>query len=82
MPRPQNSIVLFGYSYDMTALECRVLSLICEGMSNLEIEQQLNLKQSTVLYMIAKLFKKTGCKNRTALACLCLKSILNIERYQ
>lgn len=47
--------------------EARVLALLLEGSSNLQIAARLGLSPRTVESHISAMFEKTGCRNRSQL---------------
>lgn len=48
--------------------EFQVTELLCEGRSNPDIGKALGLSPGTVKEYLARVFKKAGVSNRTALA--------------
>lgn len=50
----------------LTARECDVLLLVCEGHDGVEMSRILNLSQNTVRNHLASLFKKIGVNRRSA----------------
>lgn len=53
---------------DFTKRERQVLDLLLKGRSNREIARSLKIKERTVKSYVAKLMRKMGVKNRTALS--------------
>ena len=53
--------------------EIQVLELICEGMSNEEVAEELFISERTVIGHKSKLIAKTGCRNTVQTCFLCLK---------
>ena len=53
---------------DFTQRELEMLRFICQGMTNAEIADRLNLRPGTVKNMVSLLLSKTGCISRTQLA--------------
>lgn len=53
---------------DFTQREMEILRFVCQGMTNAEIADRLNLRPGTVKNMISLLFSKTGCISRAQLA--------------
>jgi DNA-binding CsgD family transcriptional regulator len=47
-----------------TKKELTILTLVAEGLSNIEIAEKLQLSERTVASHIQNLFIKTGCKSR------------------
>jgi DNA-binding CsgD family transcriptional regulator len=50
----------------LTARECEVLLLVCEGRGGAEMSRILNLSQNTVRNHLASLFRKIGVNRRSA----------------
>jgi DNA-binding CsgD family transcriptional regulator len=50
----------------LSAREREVLGMICEGLSDVQMSQMLNLSENTVRNHIASLYRKIGVKRRTA----------------
>jgi DNA-binding NarL/FixJ family response regulator len=67
LPNRKSNIKLSGR-------ETEVLELICKGLSNFEISQQLGLSQRTVDGHKARLFEKTGAKNAPSLVMFAVKN--------
>lgn len=63
-------------SYQLTEREVEVLTLIVEGLNNLDIAERLYLSRSTVKYHISSLFIKLGVTNRSEAISLALKNNL------
>jgi DNA-binding NarL/FixJ family response regulator len=59
-----------------TKREIEVLALICEGMSNDEIAEELFISERTVIGHKSKLLAKTGCKNSVQLVAHAMKNKL------
>ena len=57
--------------------ERRVIFYAAEGLSNKEIARELNITEGTTKVHLYRIFRKTGAKNRTALAKLSLQSSSN-----
>ena len=57
----------------ITKREKEILNYICEGHSNVEISNILNISERTVEGHRANLIKKTGCKNSACLAIFAIK---------
>lgn len=53
---------------DFTQRELEMLRFICQGMTNAEIADRLNLRPGTVKNMVSLLLSKTGCISRAQLA--------------
>lgn len=52
----------------------RVFSLLGQAMTNKEIARTLNISDSTVKCHVTQLFRILGCRNRTQLALLSLRT--------
>lgn len=52
----------------LTARECDVLRLMCRGMTNKEIAQELCVTLKTVEYHVTNILSKLGAANRTEAA--------------
>ena len=48
----------------LTRRECEVAALICQGMSNAEIAENLCISEATVKKHISNIFEKLGCSRR------------------
>ena len=53
---------------EFTQRELEMLRFICQGMTNAEIADRLNLRPGTVKNMVSLLLSKTGCISRAQLA--------------
>ena len=53
---------------EFNARELEVLGYVCQGMTNAEIADRVNLRPGTVKNMISLLLSKTGCISRAQLA--------------
>ncbi|MEE4196909.1 MAG: response regulator [Bacteroidales bacterium] len=58
---------------EFTKREREILNLICEGFSNTEIGEKLNISERTVEGHRANLLNKTSCKNSVCLAIYAVK---------
>ena len=56
-----------AYPDGLTAREAEVLTLIAEGLSNLEIRERLFVSEATVKTHINSIFSKTGARDRAQL---------------
>lgn len=54
--------------------ELRVVELVCEGLTNPQIAEQLYLSRRTVQSHLYSIFKKLGVKSRTELATLAVRA--------
>jgi len=59
-----------------TKRELEVLELICEGLSNEEVAEELFISERTVIGHKSKLIAKTGCRNTVQLVSYALKNKL------
>lgn len=55
---------------DLTAREREVLQLVAQGLSNVQVGQQLSISRSTVKFHLASIFSKLGVTNRPELIAL------------
>ena len=53
---------------DFTQRELEMVRFVCQGMTNAEIADRLNLRPGTVKNMVSLLLSKTGCISRAQLA--------------
>jgi DNA-binding NarL/FixJ family response regulator len=60
--------------FEFTDRELEVLKLLCNGLSNAEIAEQLNLSIKTIETHRSKLLLKTGIKNSISLVLFALKN--------
>jgi DNA-binding NarL/FixJ family response regulator len=60
--------------FEFTERELEVLKLLCNGLSNAEIAEQLNLSIKTIETHRSKLLLKTGIKNSISLVLFALKN--------
>ncbi len=63
-----------GNEIEFTKRELEVLKLLCNGLSNAEIAEQLNLSVKTIETHRSKLLLKTGIKNSISLVLFALKN--------
>ncbi len=59
--------------FDLTDREREVLALLVQGLSNLEISNQLSISMATVKYHLTNIFTKLGAKNRVEAATIALE---------
>jgi NarL family two-component system response regulator LiaR len=59
--------------FDLTKREREVLALLVDGLTNLEISQQLSIGMATVKYHLTNIFSKLGAKNRVEAATIALE---------
>ena len=62
-----------GVGFDLTVREREVLALLVDGLSNLEIAEQLSIGMATVKYHLTNIFTKLGAKNRVEAATIALE---------
>lgn len=60
---------------DLTPREAEVLDLICQGLDNKRIAQELGVAVSTVKTHVHALLSKTGARTRTGIAAVTLRRI-------
>ena len=58
----------------LTQRERQIVRLVCEGLSNKEVGQRLNITDGTIKVHLHKVFEKLRVSNRTALVAVCLSS--------
>ena len=66
----------FKPGHDLTEREFEVLTLLSEGMTNLEIARRVGISESTARFHIGNLFMKLGCSNRTEAVRIALRNNL------
>ncbi len=59
---------------DLTDRELEIVSLICQGLSNQEISEQLFLSKRTVEKHRANILEKTNCRNTASLVMYAIKN--------
>jgi NarL family two-component system response regulator LiaR len=59
--------------FDLTDREREILALLVEGLTNLEISDQLSISKATVKYHLTNIFTKLGAKNRVEAATIALE---------
>jgi DNA-binding NarL/FixJ family response regulator len=57
-----------GGAAKLTAREQQIVSLVGDGLSNLEIAEQLALTESTIKHYMTRILQKLGLRNRTEAA--------------
>jgi len=62
-----------GVGFDLTTREREVLALLVDGLSNLEISEQLSIGLATTKYHLTNIFTKLGAKNRVEAATIALE---------
>jgi DNA-binding NarL/FixJ family response regulator len=58
----------------LTAREHQVALLVCDGLTNKQLGQQLDLTEGTVKVHLHKIYRKLGVRNRAALSALAMAS--------
>jgi DNA-binding NarL/FixJ family response regulator len=58
----------------LTSRERQIALLVCEGLSNRQLGQQLNLTEGTVKVHLHKIYRKLGVRNRAALSAMAVTS--------
>jgi two-component system nitrate/nitrite response regulator NarL len=58
----------------LTQRERQIVRLVCEGLSNKEVGQRLNITDGTIKVHLHKIFEKLRVSNRTALVAVYLSS--------
>jgi two-component system nitrate/nitrite response regulator NarL len=58
----------------LTAREHEIALLVCDGLSNRQLGQQLNITEGTVKVHLHKIYRKLGVRNRAALSALAMAS--------
>jgi DNA-binding NarL/FixJ family response regulator len=66
VPTTRRSSIMNG-NISLTSDERAVLELLCQGLTNKEMAQQLNYSVRRVEQHLTSMFRKTGCTNRTEL---------------
>ncbi len=72
----ENKIITPEQQIKLTGREAEVLELICNGLSNDEIADKLNISPLTVKSHRTNLFTKTGCGNAASLVMFAIKNKL------
>ena len=63
----------------LTARERQIALLVCEGLSNKQLGEQLNLTEGTVKVHLHKIYRKLGLRNRAALSALVAASRASLK---
>jgi DNA-binding CsgD family transcriptional regulator len=58
----------------LTPREQEVASLVITGLSNKQVGRELDLEEGTVKAHLSNIYRKTGVKNRTALAAMIIRA--------
>ena len=64
----ETSLAKFVEKHEISKRECEVVRLICRGLSNQEISEELYISLQTVKDHTHRIFVKTGVKNRVQLS--------------
>ena len=56
--------------FSLTAVECRVVALLLQGMSPRQIAPKLNSTPASIRFYLKSIFGKTGVKRQADLVCL------------
>jgi DNA-binding CsgD family transcriptional regulator len=64
----ESSLAAFVKKHEISRRECEVVRLICRGLSNQEISEELYISLQTVKDHTHRIFVKTGVKNRVQLS--------------
>lgn len=67
---------VFNQKVDLTEREISILSLICEGMTNAQIAEEINLSQRTIEGYRLKMLNKLEVKNTAGLVAYAIKNYL------
>jgi len=57
----------FMKEYNLSSREWEIIELVCDGLTNKEIEEKIFSSLATVKDYLHKIFRKTGVKNRVQL---------------
>lgn len=69
----KNNKQLIDNNFELTRREMKVLSFVSEGLSNVEISQELSISSHTVKDYVIKIFNKMGVNNRTKASVLAVR---------
>jgi RNA polymerase sigma factor (sigma-70 family) len=58
----------------LTPRQRQIALLVCDGLSNKQLGEQLNLTEGTIKVHLHKIYRKLGVRNRTALSTLTIAS--------
>lgn len=59
---------------DLTNRELEILKLVCSGLTNEQIAEQINLSYDTIRWHRSNLLSKTGCSNTASLVMYAIKN--------
>jgi DNA-binding NarL/FixJ family response regulator len=63
----------------LTPREHQIALLVCDGLSNKQLGEQLNLTEGTVKVHLHKIYRKLGVRNRAALSALAMASRVSLK---
>ncbi|MBR6722482.1 response regulator transcription factor [bacterium] len=64
----------------LTQRELEVLTLVCKGLTNLEIAEELCISSHTAKAHVCSIIRKFGVDNRTLAACYAVKNnLVNLD---
>jgi len=63
----------------LTPRQRQIALLVCDGLSNKQLGQQLNLTEGTIKVHLHKIYRKLGVRNRTALSTLTIASRASLK---
>jgi two-component system, NarL family, nitrate/nitrite response regulator NarL len=63
----------------LTVRERQIALLVCDGLSNKQLGEQLNLTEGTVKVHLHKIYRKLGLRNRAALSALMVTSRVSLK---
>ena len=67
---------VFNYKVDLSERELEVLNLICEGLTNAQIAEEVSLSQRTIEGYRLKMLNKLKVKNTAGLVAYAIKNHL------
>lgn len=70
----------FMKEFSISSREWEIIELVCDGLTNKEIEEQIYASLATVKDHLHKIFRKTGVSNRVQLANFIRNSIEDANR--
>jgi two-component system nitrate/nitrite response regulator NarL len=63
----------------LTVRERQIALLVCDGLSNKQLGDQLNLTEGTIKVHLHKVYRKLGLRNRAALSALMVTSRASLK---
>jgi DNA-binding NarL/FixJ family response regulator len=63
----------------LTPRQRQIALLVCDGLSNKQLGQQLNLTEGTIKVHLHKIYRKLGVRNRTALSTLTIANRASLK---